>query len=290
MSATTERDHKRWLLREGVKKRIVDCFSAGLVGGEPHREYLSVLGLDKTSISLGYDVVDNAYFALGAEAARRDAASKRVEFALPERFMLASARFVPEKNLDGLLASYAKFRQLRPASNTGLVFLGDGERRPQLEDLIRCLNLNNFVKIAGFRQYQDLPTFFGLADALIHVSRVEPWGLVVNEAMAAGLPVVVSRECGCASTLVEDNKNGFVVPFDDCDSIADRIAALDDSPIRRAAMGVRSLEIISRWSPERFAAGAMDAVTFAIEHGPKASGIVKRAMIRSVMKRLGKPS
>ena len=74
----------------------------------------------------------------------------------------------------------------------------------------------------GFKQYHDLPAYYGLAGAFVHTSTVEQWGLVVNEAMAAGLPVLVSRNCGCAADLVQDGVNGFA--FDPLDG--DRMAAL----------------------------------------------------------------
>jgi glycosyltransferase involved in cell wall biosynthesis len=119
----------------------------------------------------------------------------------------------------------------------------------------------------GFKQYHELPAYYGLADAFVHASRVEPWGLVVNEAMAAGLPVVVSRQCGCASTLVQDGGNGFCESFDDADEIAMRLAQLDDEPALRSRMGARSREIVADWGPSRFAAGALEAAELAMARG-----------------------
>ena len=67
----------------------------------------------------------------------------------------------------------------------------------------------------GFKQYDELPIYYGLAGAFIHASTTEQWGLVVNEAMAAGLPVIVSERCGCAPDLVENGRNGFTFdPYD----------------------------------------------------------------------------
>ena len=78
------------------------------------------------------------------------------------------------------------------------------------------------VLLPGFKQYPELPLYYGLAGAFVLPSLTEPWGLVVNEAMAAGLPVVVSDRCGCASDLVRPGENGFA--FDPCD--IEQLAAL----------------------------------------------------------------
>jgi glycosyltransferase involved in cell wall biosynthesis len=129
------------------------------------------------------------------------------------------------------------------------------------------LGLDNTVLMPGFKQYDRLPTYYSLADAFLHVSRSEPWGLVVNEAMASGLPVIVSKACGCSSNLVEDGGNGYLVTHDDLDGIADRLAHVDDDPAVRARMAERSSTIIAGWGPERFVAGATEATSIAQQRG-----------------------
>src|SRR5215475_6180738 len=72
---------------------------------------------------------------------------------------------------------------------------------------LSTLNLNEYVHLPGFRHYDELPVYYALANAFVHASTIEQWGLVVNEAIASGLPVIVSNRCGCAPELV--NGNGF---------------------------------------------------------------------------------
>ncbi len=79
-----------------------------------------------------------------------------------------------------------------------LVLLGDGPLKPTLLKLISSLGLESCVHLPGFKQYDELPVYLGLAETFIHASTTEQWGLVVNEAMASGLPVLVSNRCGCA--------------------------------------------------------------------------------------------
>src|SRR5215207_413958 len=99
---------RRWW-REAVKRRLVPHFSAALVGGTPHREYIVELGMAPDRVFDGYDVVDNDYFAIAADAARADPA-RRAALGLPERYFLASARFIPKKNLPRLVRAFAAYR------------------------------------------------------------------------------------------------------------------------------------------------------------------------------------
>jgi glycosyltransferase involved in cell wall biosynthesis len=89
------------------------------------------------------------------------------------------------------------------------VLLGDGELRSSLESQVSRLGLQGSVLLPGFKQYPELPEYYARAGAFIHASTTEQWGLVVNEAMASGLPVLVSNRCGCARDLVQDGVNGF---------------------------------------------------------------------------------
>lgn len=147
-------------------------------------------------------------------------------------FFLASARFIEKKNLPRLIQAYGRYRQLagkaesenrktgstspQPSPQGGegealwdLVLLGDGPLRETLNTQLSTLNLHAYVHLPGFKQYPDLPEYYARAGAFIHASTTEQWGLVVNEAMASGLPVLVSNRCGCAQDLVEDRVNGF---------------------------------------------------------------------------------
>ena len=130
--------------------------------------------------------------------------------------------------------------------------------------------------LAGFRQYDELPAWYGLASAFVHASTTEQWGLVVNEAMASGLPVLVSNRCGCAPDLVEDGVNGFTFDPYDVEALAglmQRVAAMTDE--RRAAMGRAGQRIIAEWGPERFAEGLMQAVEARMRRPPRNAVVVR---------------
>jgi glycosyltransferase involved in cell wall biosynthesis len=297
MSESTAWDEKRLKRKENVKRRIVRLCSAALVGGEPQAGYLVQLGMPADQVFLGYDAVDNDYFKQKAGIVRQEEAAVRVSHGLPENYFLASARFIEKKNLPRLLEAYARYRALcgrkggegapgSVASPWGLVLLGDGVLRETLVSHITRLNLQSHVLLPGFKQYADLPTYYALAGAFIHASVVEQWGLVVNEAMASGLPVLVSNRCGCASDLVQQGQNGFTFDPDDVESVAgimQRISNMETET--REALGRESERIVAEWSPKRFADGLHHAASHALKADlPKATWM-DRLLLRGLLLR-----
>ena len=142
------------------------------------------------------------------------------------------------------------------------------------------------VYFAGFRQVEELPRIYAGAGVLVHASVKDTWGLVVNEAMASGLPVIVSGRCGCASDLVRDGENGYVFEPTDVEGLAGlmgRVAGMEDA--ERAAMGEAGRRVIADWGPERFAAGLKGAAEKAMEEGPKRAGVLDRALLKLLCRR-----
>jgi len=244
---------------------VVRSFDAGLGGGTRHVEYLRNLGLSAERLFTGYNVVNNTHFTEGAEAARADTDHLRHEYELPEHYFLAVGRFIPKKNLDGLLQAYARYR-VRASDPWSLVLLGSGPLDEDVRRWCRQLGLEDHIHLPGFRQYDELPVYYGLADVFVHASRREQWGLVVNEAMAAGLPVVVSNRCGCVLDLVEDGKNGFSFSPSDPDAFADALVQIAGPECNRAELGCAGREIIADWTPRTFARQLLRAARAAQEH------------------------
>jgi glycosyltransferase involved in cell wall biosynthesis len=265
MSASQEQDAVRLGLREAIKSRVVGACDAALVGGRLQRDYIVQLGMPRERVFLGYDAVDNRHFSNGADRARADAASLRRLHGLPERYILASARFIPKKNLDKLVTAFARALELAPAPHH-LVILGDGPGRAALQAAIASADLGSRVVLPGFKDYESLPAFYGLADAFVHVSLAEQWGLVINEATAAGLPLVVSNVCGAAAELIEPGNNGVLVDPMDVEGMAhalQHIMTLSDA--EREAMGQASRRIVADWGTERFVDGLLKASEAALD-------------------------
>ncbi|WP_420455195.1 glycosyltransferase [Rubrivirga sp.] len=237
-------DAERSAWREAVKRALVGAFDAALVAGTPQRAYAVDLGLPPSHVFEPVDVVDNARFArLAADARRHRPADDARRF-------LVVARLTEVKAVDVLLDAYARYRQ-RADAPWALTVVGDGPERSRLEALAE-----DGVTFAGFAHGDALGHAYGRADAFVLPSRKDTWGLVVNEAMAAGLPVVVSDGAGCAADLVDDGANGIRVPAGDPAALADalaRVAALSDA--ERSAWGDRSREIVAGFGLDDFCEG-----------------------------------
>lgn len=206
------------------------CCHGFLLSGIRAREHFEQrLGIPPWRIFIPYSVVDNDHFAQRSGAPR-------------EKIVLCVARFSPEKNLPLLIRS---FEASRLAATHHLRIIGGG---PQEEALRAAIKDPRRVELAGWVGYRDLPAEYARARFFVLPSRFEPWGLVVNEAMAAGLPVIVSDACGCQPDLVGP-ANGFVFPAGDgaaLTGIFDRIAGLDS--LQWEAMSTESRRIIGSLS------------------------------------------
>jgi 1,2-diacylglycerol 3-alpha-glucosyltransferase len=291
-----------------VKRRLVGLFDAALVGGRPQKRYFTSLGLPPEKIFTGYDVVDNNYFARRAVAVRAQCAEVRGQYGLPQHYFLSLGRFIAKKNLATLVQAYRKFLDSAPECPTHLVLVGSGEDDAKLHSLCQQLGLPAYDKTSagmtnqnssseqerpgvhfyGFRQIDENPVFYALADAFILPSLWEEWGLVVNEAMASGLPVVVSETAGCAEDLLKTGPqvapgnmspelrgrlarladrirpNGFVFNPASAESLANPLIVLQSLPEMRENMGQASRTLVEHFSCENFARNALLAARAAM--------------------------
>jgi 1,2-diacylglycerol 3-alpha-glucosyltransferase len=289
MSESARHDEPRTWWKEAIKRRIIGLYSAALVGGQRHVEYVAELGMPLERILTGYDVVDNHYFRQKTEELRSQRSEVRKKCALPENYFLASARFIEKKNLATLIKAYAGYRrrsEIRSRKSEisddkaawDLVVLGDGPLTAVLCRLISDLGLNEHVYLLGFRPYEELPVYYALAKAFVHASATEQWGLVVNEAIASGLPVIVSNRCGCAPELVNDN--GFTFDPTNEEELTTRLlemASLSDQ--ERKHLGDNSYGIATNFAPERFGEGLEGAAIVTMEVPQTTFGVMERALL-----------
>jgi glycosyltransferase involved in cell wall biosynthesis len=163
-----------------------------------------------------------------------------------------------------LVDGYARYRAIAGENAWKLVLLGDGELRSSLEAFSVHAGLKGELLMPGFRQYNELPAWYGLANCFVHASTIEQWGLVVNEAMAAGLPVILSDRCGCAADLVHHGENGFQFDPYDVDQLGELMFRVAHTDLDLQRMGESSRSIIAEWGPDRFAQGLASAVNAAL--------------------------
>jgi glycosyltransferase involved in cell wall biosynthesis len=245
-------------LIESLKTRFLRSSNAFVVPGKSSLTYLRGYGAPEEMIYTAPNAVDIEFFGQQAQKARVNAATLRQALHLPLRYFLFVGRLVQEKGVFDLLHAYhALAPEMRAA--IGLVFVGEGIARPALEKRAAGM-VPGAVHFAGFVHREELPNYYGLAEVLVFPTRSDPWGLVVNEAMACGLPVISSSVAGCAADLVENCWNGRVVPAGDIRQLAHAMNELACDAALRSLMGRRSRDRILRYSPEACAAGIAEAV------------------------------
>lgn len=248
---------------ESLKTYFLRHCDGFVVPGKASFEYLRSLGSPEARILTAPNAVDNSLFAIQAENTRAHATEFREKLKLPPRFILFVGRLVPEKGVFDLLEAYAKLESsLR--SEVGLVFAGDGVSREELAQQAKRIS-PGLVCFPGFAQRDDLAGLYALAETLVLPTHSDPWGLVVNEAMACGLPIIVSGVAGCSADLVEDGWNGYVVPPRDAERLSVAINSLLRQPELMQRMGMHSSERIQNYSPEACADGLAAAAISAAD-------------------------
>lgn len=255
MSDSKADDAVRHPMKEQFKRWIVGQYHAAIVAGKPQYRYLTDLGMPPEKIFFGFDVVGNEMFH-----PRRIGALPNPH---PRPFFLTISRFVPKKNLFVLLEAYATYVQ-QSLSPWDLVLCGAGELSAQIEQTVATLGLQERVRLPGFLQQSELLPYFAHAECLIHASRQEQWGLVVNEAMAAGLPVLVSNRCGCYEDLVLEGISGFGFDPDNPEQLSFLMQKMSSPEIDVALMREAALSRIEKFTPEYFAEQLAQAIQVAI--------------------------
>jgi 1,2-diacylglycerol 3-alpha-glucosyltransferase len=257
LSDTKEDDASRSFLKETLKSLLVRNYKAALVAGRSHKRYLMKLGMQDEAISLGYDVVGNDAF--------HPDKIKHLAVPIEKPYFLAINRFVSKKNILFLISSYAAYRKLVGGSAWDLIICGEGELRLQIEQQITTLDLVSVVHLPGFLQQDEMLPYFAHASCFIHASIQEQWGLVVNEAMAAGLPILLSDRCGCFEDLLLEGVNGFGFDPKNSQELANLMLKVSSDQVDLQAMSQASLEHIQNFSPDYFVQGLMQAIKYAME-------------------------
>ena len=258
LSESTEADFVRSAWKECLKGRLLNQYQAALVGGQPQKRYLLKLGMPESAIALGYDIVGNEAF--------HPAQIEHFSRPLSQPYFLTINRFIQKKNLPFVIDAYAAYRQTVGDTAWDLSLCGDGILLPQLKQQIHTLGLEQYIHLPGFLQQHELLPYFAHADCFIHASTHEQWGLVVNEAMASSLPVLVSKRCGCYEDLILEGVNGFGFDSYNQQQLTDLMIKMSSGAVDLQAMGQASLQHIQKYSPDYFAQGLKQAIDYALAH------------------------
>ncbi len=235
-------------------KLLVDKFFVS--GSRAKNHFVERLGIQEGRIFMGYSAIDNTHFSNDNNNDNKPSSNGIDLNAMSlEPYLLCVARYSPEKNLFNLISA---FKNSKAKDTWNLIIIGDGPQKPELAKLVE--DTKN-IHLVPWQSYEDLPAWYAKAEGFILPSSFEPWGLVVNEAMAANLPVLLSKDCGCQSDLIED-QNEFVF---DCNNISDIIGRIDYlysiPKANRKIIGQRNRKTIERFSTKEWSCSIIKMIT-----------------------------
>ncbi len=245
-----------------IVRRHVQAASAWIAYGTRARDYLVSLGAKEERIRLTYNAIDTETFGQAAatlapqHAELRQACGVHTPFAI-----LYAGQLIPRKGLQDLLRALAILQR----EDITLVVAGSGPGESQCRDLGDALGISVYVRYAGFVSRTDLPRYYAMADLMALPSREEVWGLVINEALACGTPVLTTEAAGAAPDLIQPGVNGYAVPPANPEAIADALARHFSPGADRDAMSEAARRSIAPHTIKRAAGAFEEAVRLAME-------------------------
>jgi glycosyltransferase involved in cell wall biosynthesis len=233
--------------------QILTASSAG-------RDLIISLGFPPDRVSMTLITVDNDWWLAQATAIDRDDARKSLGFAPTEKIILFCAKLQPWKRPMDLLHAFAS----AAIPNAKLVFAGDGAQRTELESEAAARGISEKVQFLGFVNQSQLPRLYKSADLMVIPSHYEPFGLVVNEAMLCGCPVIASDRVGSVRDLITHAETGFVYPCGQTDALAPLLQLVLSGPTRLASIRQNALRRISTWTLQANVDALVEAVERAV--------------------------
>ena len=248
---------RRRAWKEALKRAIFNRVDGIITAGQDGRAFAMRYGVPSERVHIARHVVDTDYFASESAAWRPERERIRAELGVSGVVFVYVGRLWWVKGVRPLMAAYASMAK-GPSHDTSLLLVGDG---PEEASIAQMRDLEGLpVKLAGFRQRADLPRLYAAGDVFVFPSLGDTYGLVIDEAMAAGLPVISTTAVGEIGERVVDGVNGYLVPPDDPAALAVAMRRLATDPALRSKMGARSAEMIAPYTPDSWAEAFEEAV------------------------------
>ncbi len=250
-------------MRRVVLRQMFSGVSAFLAIGTRNARFYRDYDVSSERIFSAPYAVDNSFFS---EQAKRLKGStyrlrQREGIAVDRPLILFAGKLIQKKRPKDLLDA---FDRVRTSIAVSLAFVGEGALRPELQRLARDKGIEN-VHFLGFRNQSEIGKCYAMADVLVLPSSLETWGLVVNEAMCFGLPVITSDRVGAAADLVREGVNGFVYPVGNTVELARCVRDILRDAARRAQMGRESHRLIEKWDLSATVEGISQALRFVTQ-------------------------
>jgi glycosyltransferase involved in cell wall biosynthesis len=255
------------LLRRPLMSVLYGRCDRLLAIGSANAAFYRAMGVPDHKIFLVPYSVDNDRFVKDANLTNDEKLEIRKRYNVPadRPCVLYAGKFTRRKRPVDLLDAVRRL-QTQTSRPFTLVMAGSGELEGELRAFCVEHSLDNVV-FPGFVNQSALPALYGSSDVFVLPSEHEPWGLAVNEAMCAGLPVVVSREVGCVADLVQDGVNGYTPATGDTSGLARALQTLIENEGLRRQQGQESLERIRQWGYRQCLEGIRSALAGLRYHG-----------------------
>ena len=247
--------------KTSLKRFLFERFDGFISIGRLNASYYQALGVPQRKLHFSPIAVRNEFFAMSyiERLVAKDVMRKRLESPHDAIVILFASKLIKRKRAADLVAAFNVVAKSLPS--VWLWIVGSGPEEAALKEMVVGKDRILFL---GFKNQSQLPQIYAASDVFVLPSENEPWGLVINEAMAAGLPVVVTNDVGAAPDLVEGEDTGFTYPVGNIDRLGDMLRILAQDSGLRARMGRNAQTLISRWDAKSSAEGIVSAIDAVI--------------------------
>jgi len=247
------------LLTNLYKKMIIPRFDSYITYGTAAKDQIVHYGAKPEKIVVGCNTVDVEWFIKRSEEIKEEEIQE-MKKGYPSKNILYVGEFIKRKAVINLITAFEKLDM----ANVGLILVGEGKEKDKYLKYIREHNIKN-VFFEGFAQKEDIVKYYKSVDVFVLPSFNEVWGLVVNEAMACGLPILSSTYAGVTRDLVKDRVNGYSFDPNNVGGLVEKIKFILSNDALRRKMEVSSIEIIKDKTPENYAQKILAAVKYGLQ-------------------------
>ena len=251
VEVTFDRWVKRTPIKEAIKRWLFPRVDAIVTVGEDGKGFAASYRADAKRIFFAPHVIDVLHYQSGAAAARPERDALRRELGLTGTTFIYVGRLWWGKGINYFLEAFEAV-QRQSDKPVSLLLVGDGPEEARLKQICAERKIRNVV-FAGFHQKPELPRYYAMADVFVFPTLGDPYGLVVDEAMACSLPVISTSAAGEIRDRVEEGVNGYIVPPENFRLLSDRMVQFVHDPKLCERMGKNSYEKIKDHTPEKWA-------------------------------------
>lgn len=247
------------LIRDELSRKLIKMCDAFFVPGTKQEKYLLHYGADEQRIFAPSHACDVEYFSPDGNV---NTDQIKTQFGITEgKILLYVGRLVEKKGINELLRAFNIVEN--SSDNIALVLAGSGEFESEMHKCIERLGIESVYPL-GFTSRHKLPQLYTISDLFVFPSRGDPWGVVINEALASGLPIVTTDRVGAEGDLVIDGINGRIVPSNNVTALANAMRELLESD-QLVAMGLRSRQISEYWTHDEAATALQNAIRSVVK-------------------------